>query len=85
MNAGLFAFREDGRHLRDLVALNEIATGSVMCGFYDSDCGLVCLEGIGEDARFFDESEIEVLGKIVGVGKTDKNSGGKVHVTPLNL
>ena len=26
----------------DLVAINEIATNSVMCGFYDSDFGLVC-------------------------------------------
>ncbi|HEY0457836.1 MAG TPA: tetratricopeptide repeat protein [Pyrinomonadaceae bacterium] len=69
----------------DLVALNEIATGSVRCGFYDSDFGLICLEGIGEEPRFFDESEVEILGKIVGVGKTDKNAGGKVQVQPLNL
>jgi tetratricopeptide (TPR) repeat protein len=68
----------------DLVAINEIATGATMCGFYDSDFGLVCLEGIGDEPRFFDESEIEILGKIVGVGKTDKNAGGKVQVTPLN-
>jgi tetratricopeptide (TPR) repeat protein len=69
----------------DLVAINEIATDSVMCGFYDSDFGLVCLEGIGEEPRFFDETEIEILGKIVGVGKTDENSKGKIEVKPLNL
>jgi hypothetical protein len=58
-----------------------------MCGFYDfdADFGLVCLEGIGEEPRFFNEAEIEILGKIVGVGKTDKNSKGKIEVKPLNL
>ncbi len=69
----------------DLVAINEIATDSVMCGFYDSDFGLVCLEGIDEEPRLFDEQDIEILGKIVGVGKTDKNSKGKIQVNPLNL
>lgn len=69
----------------DLVAINEIATDSVMCGFYDSDFGLVCLEGIGEDPLLFDENDVEILGKIVGVGKTDKNSKGKIQVKPLNL
>jgi len=69
----------------DLVAVNELATGSVLCGFYDSDFGLICLEGIGEEPRFFNETEIEILGKIVGVGTTDKNSDGKIQVKPLNI
>jgi hypothetical protein len=69
----------------DLVAISEIATDSVMCGFYDSDFGLVCLEGIGEEPRLFDENDIEILGKIVGVGKTDKNFKGKIQVKPLNI
>ena len=69
----------------DLVAISEIATDSVLCGFYDSDFGLICLEGIDEELRLFDESEIKILGKIVGVGKSDKNSKGKINVEPLNL
>lgn len=69
----------------DLIAINEIATDSVLCGFYDSDFGLVCLEGIDEEPRLFDESEIEILGKIVGVGKSDKNYKGKINVEPINL
>lgn len=69
----------------DLVAINEIATDSVMCGFYDSDFGLVCLEGIDDEPRLFDADDIEILGKIVGVGKTDKNSKGKIQVNPINL
>jgi tetratricopeptide (TPR) repeat protein len=69
----------------DLVAINEIATDSVMCGFYDADFGLVCLEGIDDEPRLFDAKDIEILGKIIGVGKTDKNSKGKIEVKPLNL
>jgi tetratricopeptide (TPR) repeat protein len=69
----------------DLVAINEIATNSVMCGFYDSEFGIVCLEGIDEEPRLFDENDIEILGKIVGVGRSDKNSKGKIQVNPLNL
>lgn len=69
----------------DLAAVNEIATDSVLCGFYDSDFGLVCLEGIGDEPRFFDENEIEVLGKIVGIGRADKKLKNKIHVEPLNI
>lgn len=69
----------------DLVAINEIATDSVMCGFYDSDFGLVCLEGIDDEPRLFDADAVEILGKIVGVGKSDKNSKGKIQVNPLKL
>ncbi len=69
----------------DLVAINEIATDSVICGFYDSDFGLICLERIGAEPKLYNEDEIEILGKIVGVGKSDKNSGGKIVVEPLNI
>lgn len=69
----------------DLVALNETKTDSVFCGFYDSDFGLVCLEGIGEDPRLFDENEIEILGKIIGYGKMDKKQKGKIEVVPINI
>jgi len=69
----------------DLVAINEIATDSVICGFYDSDFGLICLERIGAEPKLYNEDEIEILGKIVGVGKSEKNSGGKIVVEPLNI
>lgn len=69
----------------DLVAINEIATDSVICGFYDSDFGFICLERIGAEPKLYNENEIEILGKIVGVGKSDKNSGGKIVVEPLNI
>ena len=69
----------------DLVALHEIATGLTMCGFYDSDFGLICLELVGEEPRFFADTEIEILGKIVGVGNSSKKSKGKIEVKALNL
>lgn len=71
----------------DLVAINEIATDSVICGFYDydSDFGLICLERIDAEPRLYNETEIEILGKIVGVGSSEKNPGGKIVVEPLNL
>jgi tetratricopeptide (TPR) repeat protein len=71
----------------DLVAVNEIATDSVICGFYDydSDFGLICLERTSAEPKFYNEDEIEILGKIVGVGRSEKDSGGKIVVEPLNL
>jgi tetratricopeptide (TPR) repeat protein len=69
----------------DLVAISEIADGSVMCGFYDADFGIVCLEGIGDEPLLFNEDEIEILGKIVGVGNSDTSSKGKINVEPLNI
>ena len=69
----------------DLVAIHEIATDSVMCGIYDSDFGFVCLEIVGGEPKLFNENEIEILGKIIGVGISEKNSKGKMNVEPLNL
>ncbi len=69
----------------DLVAISEIADDSVICGFYDADFGIVCLEGIGEEPRLFNENEIKILGKIVGVGKAEKDANGKIIVEPLNI
>lgn len=51
----------------DLVALSEIASGEISCGFYDSDFGLVCLEGCGSEPQLFDLDSVKVIGKIVGI------------------
>ncbi len=69
----------------DLVAISENADGSVMCGFYDADFGIVCLEGISEEPQLFDENEITILGKIIGVGNSQNETGGKITVEPLKL
>jgi tetratricopeptide (TPR) repeat protein len=69
----------------DLVAITEIANDSVSCGFYDSDFGIVCLEGTNSELQLFDEKDIKILGKIVGVCKAEKSANGKMFVEPINL
>jgi tetratricopeptide (TPR) repeat protein len=69
----------------DLVALVELSSDLVSCGFYDSDFGIVCLEAGGSEPQLFDKSDVKILGKIVGVCKAEKNSDGTLEVIPLDL
>jgi tetratricopeptide (TPR) repeat protein len=69
----------------DLVAIAEIANDSVSCGFYDSDFGIVCLEGINSELQLFDEKDIKILGKIVGVCNSEKTPDGKMIVQPIDI
>lgn len=69
----------------DLAAISEIETGAVVCGFYDCDFGIVCLEGINDEPQLFDEKSIEILGKIVGFCDSEKTADGKMIVQPINL
>ena len=69
----------------DLVAISENADGSVLCGFYDADFGIICLEGISEEPQLFDENDITILGKIIGVGNAHSKSSGKINVEPLKF
>ncbi len=68
----------------DLVALTELSDDSVICGFYDSDFGIVCLEGVGSEPQLFAENEVKILGKIIGVCKAGRNSIGKMIVEPIH-
>jgi tetratricopeptide (TPR) repeat protein len=67
----------------DLVALEEIKDGSVRCGIYDSDFGLVCLERVDGDPELFNADDVRLLGKIVGVGTETSTSKGQVVVQTL--
>lgn len=67
----------------DLAAITDLETDTVICGFYDEDFGIVCLESENPDPLLFDLKNIEILGKIVGVGKPEKSSGNKIIVKPL--
>lgn len=69
----------------DLVAIAEKTTDEVRVGFYDSDFGIVCLETHDSEPLLFDENEIEILGKIIGVCHSEKNSAGKLMVEPLKI
>ncbi|MEQ1606323.1 MAG: hypothetical protein ABL999_15790 [Pyrinomonadaceae bacterium] len=68
----------------DLAAINEIASGQATCGFYDAEFGIVCLEGSHGDPQVFDEAEVQILGKIVGVCREGNiRKGGKVKVEAI--
>jgi tetratricopeptide (TPR) repeat protein len=67
----------------DLAAVSLIKDGSIMCGFFDADFGIVCLEGIDSEPQLLNEDEIKILGKIVGVCDTEKKCDGKLRVKPI--
>jgi tetratricopeptide (TPR) repeat protein len=69
----------------DLSAISEIETGAIFCGVYDCDFGIVCLEGANGEPQLFDEKSIKILGKIVGVCNSGKDTDGKMIVQPINL
>jgi len=69
----------------DLVAIAEKSTDEVIVGFYDTDFGIACLETHDSEPFLFDENEIEILGKIIGVCHSEKNSAGKLMVEPLKI
>lgn len=66
----------------DLVAVSEIGSGEISCGFYDSDFGLVCLEGCGSEPQLFDVDSIKIIGKIVGI-VGEAGPDGKRVVRPI--
>lgn len=66
----------------DLIAITELDSEAVSCGFYDFDFGIVCLSGIDSEPRLFDKGNVSVLGKIVGVAK-QKDENGKMYVEAI--
>jgi tetratricopeptide (TPR) repeat protein len=69
----------------DLVAVSEIESDSIVCGFYDFGFGLVCIEAKRGEPQLFDEKEIKILGKIVGFCNPENNAGGKLIVEPVKI
>jgi len=69
----------------DLVALVELENDSVSCGFYDADFGIVCLEAGGSEPQLFDQSDIKILGRIVGVCEVKEKSTDTLEVRALDL
>ena len=69
----------------DLIAVSEVESGEVSCGFYDADFGIVCLEGADGEPQIFDEKEIRILGKIVGVSNSGRTEDGKMVVEALKI
>jgi tetratricopeptide (TPR) repeat protein len=69
----------------DLVAIAEIGSDMVICGYYDADFGMISLEGDDAALQMFDEHEVKVLGRIVGVCNTGTGPDGKMIVEPVNV
>lgn len=67
----------------DLIAISEIRTGTVYCGSYDAEFGIICLEAPDSDPELFDEKDVQIIGKIVGVCRNGKNSSGNMVVEAL--
>ena len=69
----------------DLTAVCEKDGDEISCGFFDREFGIVCLEIPGSEPLLYDEEKIEILGKIVGVGRLANTTNGKIAIEPLNL
>ena len=69
----------------DLVAVSEFESEQVNCGYYDADFGVICLESPDGDPQLFNEKDIRILGKIVGVCRTGRAADGKMVVESLKL
>lgn len=70
----------------DLVAVTGIDTELVSCGLYDTEFGMVSLEGLDDsDPKLFDEQDIKILGRIVGVCNSGKDADGKMMVEEVDV
>ena len=69
----------------DLVALIETDSDLVSCGFYDTDFGIVCLEAGASEPLLFSDSDVKILGKIVGVCDAETTADGTMKVRALDL
>ena len=67
----------------DLVAIEEVKNGLINCGIFDREFGLVCLDKGDGEPQLFDEDEVKILGKIVGVGNTTSGGNDDIVVEPL--
>lgn len=67
----------------DLVAVLEKENDLVVCGFYDYEFGIICIDNRKDEPQLFNEDEIEMLGKIIGYCEIDERIGGKILVNPI--
>ena len=69
----------------DLIALIELDSDLVSCGFYDADFGIICLEAGGSEPQLFNQADVKILGRIVGVCDAKETIEGAMEVSPLNI
>lgn len=70
----------------DLVAVAGTDTELVSCGLYDAGFGMISLEGLDRsDPKLFDEDDIRILGRIVGVCNSGAGPDGKMIVEEVEI
>lgn len=70
----------------DLIAVAGTDTELVSCGIYSTGFGMVLLEGLdGSPSKFFDEKDVKILGRIVGVCNSGKDPDGKMIVEKVEI
>lgn len=69
----------------DFIAVCENKNDLITIGFLNKDLGLICLENDLCEPDLFDESEIFIMGKIVGFCEPITNKFGEYVVNPLRL
>lgn len=79
----VIAAEADGLVRGDLVAVKDIGSGEISCGFYDLDFGILCLETCDTEPTLFDQDEVEIIGKIVGIAD-EPDADGMRRVRPID-
>jgi len=69
----------------DLVAIKDLADESIICGVYDCFAGIISISGHGSETLLFKNEESQVIGRLVGIGKDDKDPQGKLRIKPLGI
>jgi tetratricopeptide (TPR) repeat protein len=69
----------------DLVAILEKENDLVICGFYDNDFGIICLDNKTDEPQLFNEQDVQMLGKIVGYCDFNERTSGKLLVNPIKM
>lgn len=67
----------------DLIVVLESDTERVSSGYYDYDFGIVSLQGDEGEPQLFEESDIQILGKIVGVAERSGKNNDKMFAKPI--
>jgi hypothetical protein len=68
----------------DLIAVIERSEGLAICGIYDTDFGIICIETPNTEPQLFNSDEIEILGKIIGSCDPARPKDGKLLVEAIN-
>jgi len=84
ISSGSLALVVDTRPMRGQpAAIQHKETGEVSCGYFDEAFGFISLEDELGDPTLFEDSDVAVLGKIVGVCRDEKTAEGRMIAQPI--